>query len=128
MSFLCSHDPKGNLATQFSSKTVAHHYHHDIDFNRQPCREQTTAELFSVSQSNDEPRITSAQVECWDHGCNGKRFSTLSNLFRHERERRGLDANAVCTACGTRFSRTTAFKAHIKNRVCSKFQGESRVG
>jgi hypothetical protein len=47
------HDPKGNIATQFSSKTVAHPYNHrDIDFNRQPCRGQTPAELFSVSKPN----------------------------------------------------------------------------
>lgn len=79
-----SHNPKGNLATQFSFKTVAHPYHHhDIDFNRQPSRGQTPSE-----KPNAEPRITSAHVQCWDHGCNGKRFSTLSNLFRHQREKK----------------------------------------
>lgn len=119
-----SHNPKGNLATQFSSKTVAHPYHHhDIDFNRQPSRGQTPSE-----KPNAEPRITSAHVQCWDHGCNGKRFSTLSNLFRHQREKKGLGANAVCTSCGTRFTRTTALNAHIKKRVCLQFSGGSKVG
>ncbi|OQE71179.1 hypothetical protein PENNAL_c0109G04624 [Penicillium nalgiovense] len=123
------HDPEGNLAAQFSPNAVAHSYnHHDFNFNRQPCPEQTPAELFSISKPNDEPRITSSKVQCWDHGCNGKRFSTSSNLFRHERERRGLGANAVCASCGKTFTRTTALKYHIKRSRCSKFQGESRVG
>ncbi len=33
-----------------------------------------------VVQSRPKP-------QCWEHGCNGRQFSTFSNLLRHQREK-----------------------------------------
>jgi hypothetical protein len=45
--------------------------------------------------------------QCWEHGCNGRQFSTFSNLLRHQREKSGQAAKASCPNCGAEFTRTT---------------------
>ncbi|KAL2011977.1 hypothetical protein VTN00DRAFT_4695 [Thermoascus crustaceus] len=56
--------------------------------------------------------------QCWDHGCNGREFSTFSNLLRHQRERSGASAKAECPHCGAVFTRTTARNTHIAQGKC----------
>ncbi|EHY58006.1 hypothetical protein ABEF92_002983 [Exophiala dermatitidis] len=56
--------------------------------------------------------------QCWDHGCNGRQFSTFSNLLRHQREKSGSAAKAVCPHCGTEFTRTTARNGHLSGGKC----------
>lgn len=56
--------------------------------------------------------------QCWDHGCNGRRFSTFSNLLRHQREKSGSATKAVCPHCGTEFTRTTARNGHMSGGKC----------
>jgi hypothetical protein len=46
--------------------------------------------------------------QCWDHGCNGRQFSTFSNLLRHQREKSGASQKSTCPRCGAVFTRTTA--------------------
>ncbi len=53
-----------------------------------------------VVQSRPKP-------QCWEHGCNGRQFSTFSNLLRHQREKSGQAAKASCPNCGAEFTRTT---------------------
>ncbi|KAI0020559.1 hypothetical protein F4780DRAFT_364677 [Xylariomycetidae sp. FL0641] len=53
-----------------------------------------------VVQSRPKP-------QCWEHGCNGRQFSTFSNLLRHQREKSGQAAKATCPNCGAEFTRTT---------------------
>lgn len=50
---------------------------------------------------------------CWEHGCKGRRFSTFSNLLRHQREKSGVAAKSTCPNCGTEFTRTTARNEHM---------------
>lgn len=56
--------------------------------------------------------------QCWDHGCNGRQFSTFSNLLRHQREKSGSAMKAICPHCGTEFTRTTARNGHLFGGKC----------
>lgn len=56
--------------------------------------------------------------QCWDHGCNGREFSTFSNLLRHQREKSGVVAKAECPSCGAVFTRTTARNIHVSQGKC----------
>lgn len=56
--------------------------------------------------------------QCWDHGCNGRQFSTFSNLLRHQREKSGTATKARCPHCGTEFTRTTARNGHMYGGKC----------
>lgn len=65
--------------------------------------------------------------QCWDHGCNGREFSTFSNLLRHQREKSGVVAKAECPICGAAFTRTTARNIHVTQGKC-KGGRESSAG
>ena len=56
--------------------------------------------------------------QCWEHGCNGRQFSTFSNLLRHQREKSGTAAKSSCPRCGAVFTRTTARNGHVDNEKC----------
>ncbi|QUC18354.1 uncharacterized protein UV8b_02595 [Ustilaginoidea virens] len=66
-----------------------------------------------VVQSRPKPR-------CWEHGCNGRQFSTFSNLLRHQREKSGQAAKAACPNCGAEFTRTTARNGHLLYDKCKQ--------
>lgn len=65
--------------------------------------------------------------QCWDHGCNGREFSTFSNLLRHQREKSGTAAKSYCPKCGAEFTRTTARNGHLAHEKCSKQRRSSSV-
>jgi len=58
--------------------------------------------------------------QCWEHGCNGRQFSTFSNLLRHQREKSGQAAKASCPNCGAEFTRTTARNGHLQHDKCKQ--------
>jgi len=58
--------------------------------------------------------------QCWEHGCNGRQFSTSSNLLRHQRERSGNAAEYKCTKCSAVFLRSTARDNHVAGGNCKK--------
>ncbi|GAW10941.1 hypothetical protein ANO14919_002790 [Xylariales sp. No.14919] len=66
-----------------------------------------------VVQSRPKP-------QCWEHGCNGRQFSTFSNLLRHQREKSGQAAKASCPNCGAEFTRTTARNGHLMHDKCKQ--------
>ena len=72
------------------------------------------------SASGDSFRIlaTRPKPQCWEHGCNGRQFSTFSNLLRHQREKSGNASKATCPHCGTEFTRTTARNGHLYGGKC----------
>lgn len=65
--------------------------------------------------------------QCWDHGCNGREFSTFSNLLRHQREKSGSAAKSYCPRCSAEFTRTTARNGHMEHGKC-KSRRTSGVG
>lgn len=67
----------------------------------------------TLRRANSRPR-----PQCWEHGCNGREFSTFSNLLRHQRERSGVVAKAECPVCGAVFTRTTARNIHVAQGKC----------
>ncbi|KAJ5863510.1 hypothetical protein N7455_007578 [Penicillium solitum] len=56
--------------------------------------------------------------QCWDHGCNGRKFSTFSNLLRHQRQKLGIIAKSECPICGANFTRPTARNIHVEQGKC----------
>lgn len=73
-----------------------------------------------VHNSAVMPRILNSRPKptCWDHGCNGRQFSTFSNLLRHQREKSGTASKSFCPKCGAEFTRTTARNGHIAHDKC----------
>lgn len=84
---------------------------------------------FSPSSSMDNAegiRILASRPkpQCFEHGCNGRQFSTFSNLLRHQREKSGSASKAVCPHCGTEFTRTTARNGHLYGGKCKGRDGQ----
>ena len=78
---------------------------------------ESSPEGYRVLTSRPKP-------QCFDHGCNGRQFSTFSNLLRHQREKSGSAMKAVCPHCGTEFTRTTARNGHMWGGKCKGRGGE----
>ncbi|KAL1888608.1 hypothetical protein Cpir12675_006109 [Ceratocystis pirilliformis] len=74
------------------------------------------------ANNNNHVRVvqTRPKPQCWEHGCNGRQFSTFSNLLRHQREKSGQAAKATCPNCGAEFTRTTARNGHLLHDKCKK--------
>ena len=74
----------------------------------------------STATSGPEPVVLEApkKPQCWDHGCNGRHFSTFSNLLRHQREKSGTSQKSVCHRCGAEFTRKTARDGHLAHDKC----------
>ncbi|KAF2267653.1 hypothetical protein CC78DRAFT_64024 [Lojkania enalia] len=71
------------------------------------------------SQANGVRVLNSRpKPQCWEHGCNGRQFSTFSNLLRHQREKSGTAAKSYCPKCGAEFTRTTARNGHMAHDKC----------
>lgn len=78
------------------------------------------AENSSIRVLNQRPK-----PQCWEHGCNGRQFSTFSNLLRHQREKSGTASKSYCPKCGAEFTRTTARNGHLAHDKCTKQRGAS---
>ncbi|SZF00161.1 unnamed protein product [Blumeria hordei] len=74
------------------------------------------------SESNDPVRVVHSRPkpQCWEHGCNGRQFSTFSNLLRHQREKSGAAQKSSCPHCGAEFTRTTARNGHLAHDKCKQ--------
>ncbi|RMJ21430.1 hypothetical protein PHISP_07705, partial [Aspergillus sp. HF37] len=74
----------------------------------------------SAAELERKVRVVGSQPrpQCWEHGCNGREFSTFSNLLRHQREKSGAVAKAECPVCGAVFTRSTARNIHVEQGKC----------
>jgi hypothetical protein len=79
------------------------------------------------AHSSDGARVVDQPKEprCNDHGCNGRLFSTHSNLLRHQREKSGTASKSTCPRCGAVFTRKTAMNGHIAHDKCKRTTGSS---
>jgi uncharacterized C2H2 Zn-finger protein len=59
---------------------------------------------------------------CWEHGCNGRKFTTRSNLKRHRREKSRARLECRCPRCDAIFSRTTARNTHLARGSCNRIR------
>lgn len=88
-----------------------------------------TAQPALESTSHESDMMGNRQKpQCWEHGCNGRQFSTFSNLLRHQREKSGTATKARCPHCGTEFTRTTARNGHLYGGKCKGLPEPSRDG
>jgi hypothetical protein len=80
----------------------------------------TTSNTTSTTVDGRNVRVVHQRPkpQCWEHGCNGRQFSTFSNLLRHQREKSGTAGKSYCPRCGAEFTRTTAMKGHMNNDKC----------
>ncbi|KAJ5129671.1 uncharacterized protein N7515_005710 [Penicillium bovifimosum] len=87
----------------------------------------SSPESAAPTDSDQPVRVLSSRPrpQCWDHGCNGREFSTFSNLLRHQREKSGVVAKAECPVCGAVFTRTTARNIHVAQGKCKSPGRES---
>lgn len=58
-----------------------------------------------------------SRPRCYEHGCNGRAFSSIENYRRHIREQLGLNS-ARCEICGALFSRKSNRDKHSAKGVC----------
>lgn len=80
---------------------------------------ESSTEGYRILASRPKP-------QCFDHGCNGRQFSTFSNLLRHQREKSGSATKATCPHCGTEFTRTTARNGHLWGGKCKGRDGQAQ--
>ncbi|KAI0380214.1 hypothetical protein F5Y04DRAFT_257724 [Hypomontagnella monticulosa] len=65
---------------------------------------------------------SSGKHRCWDHGCNGREFSSKSNFVRHVKERSGASTKGVCPLCGAIFTRNSARDTHLAKQSCNRIR------
>lgn len=82
----------------------------------------TTASSSTPPADHSHVRVVQSRPkpQCWEHGCNGRQFSTFSNLLRHQREKSGQAAKSTCPNCGAEFTRTTARNGHMLHDKCKQ--------
>ncbi|TLD03389.1 uncharacterized protein PgNI_12344 [Pyricularia grisea] len=74
-----------------------------------------------IQQQNTTPNVQMVnrpKLQCWEHGCNGRSFSSFSNLLRHQRKKSGQATKVTCPNCGTEFTRAAARNLHQENGKC----------
>ena len=103
----------------------SHHiYQGSQSFSYPPPQQMTSQARQNMSRVGSESHVRvlnqKPKPQCWDHGCNGREFSTFSNLLRHQREKSGTAAKSYCPKCGAEFTRTTARNGHLAHEKCSK--------
>ncbi|KAG6081767.1 hypothetical protein E4U30_002992 [Claviceps sp. LM220 group G6] len=111
-----SHNPGRNLPLPIS---------HDGNLVYAPVPSGATVGSTGSSQEGSHVRVVQSRPKprCWDHGCNGRQFSTFSNLLRHQREKSGQATKATCPNCGAEFTRTTARNGHLLHDKCKQRKG-----
>jgi hypothetical protein len=80
-----------------------------LDFSILGLQHETPYQVLSLSK---------VQPRCWEHGCDGRTFSSAENLRRHVREQSG--SNRVrCVHCSRTFTRKSNMKKHIWEGKCN---------
>ncbi|TRX88311.1 hypothetical protein FHL15_010815 [Xylaria flabelliformis] len=72
--------------------------------------------------NNDRLTERDEKPRCWEHGCNGREFSSKSNLMRHVKEKSGASNKCTCPLCGAIFTRSSARDTHLAKQSCNKIR------
>jgi len=83
-----------------------------------PSTANSSAEQSESQSSSCESRYPGKQVRCYDHGCDGREFASISNLRRHQRERDGQASVCSCPYCGVGFYRRWTRDHHVERKTC----------
>jgi uncharacterized C2H2 Zn-finger protein len=73
---------------------------------------------FSATSSPVSEYVNRATIRCYDHGCDGRTFSSISNYRRHQRERAGQSPMCFCPRCGAVFYRRWTRDHHVERGSC----------
>lgn len=103
--------PRPHSLSSASDAPSMYQSHHNSPAVGSPA--DSSVEAVRVVHSRPKP-------QCWEHGCNGRQFSTFSNLLRHQREKSGAAAKSTCPHCGAEFTRTTARNGHMLHDKCKQ--------
>jgi hypothetical protein len=77
---------------------------------------------FPIDLSEDASVNANVKPRCWDHGCEGREFSSKSNFIRHKKEKDGEAAKVTCPLCGGIFTRTSARDTHLAKQSCHRIR------
>ncbi|KAI1649957.1 uncharacterized protein F4817DRAFT_300442 [Daldinia loculata] len=80
------------------------------------------SEFLSNQSADDQSMDRNGKHRCWDHGCNGREFSSKSNFVRHVKERSGASTKGVCPLCGAIFTRNSARDTHLAKQSCNRIR------
>lgn len=110
------------LATQIAPSIPVYPHHYQSGPRSSPNQSISShSEQDSRAESSRAipgPGGARERPQCWEHGCNGREFSTFSNLLRHQREKSGTAAKSYCPNCNAEFTRTTARNGHMEHGKC----------
>lgn len=87
----------------------------------QMSQDLVTPTTYSTRSSEPQARGKEKPV-CWEHGCQGRVFSSWSNLRRHQREKARQEPACYCPRCGAYFSRTSGRDQHLANMSCTRIR------
>lgn len=110
VSFILIHETRSSHQSSISS--------HTSSMLHEPIYSPNSVNTTSSKEQQLHVMSSRPRPQCWDHGCNGREFSTFSNLLRHQREKSGVVAKAECPVCGAVFTRTTARNIHVAQGKC----------
>ncbi|KAI0849569.1 hypothetical protein F5Y00DRAFT_268983 [Daldinia vernicosa] len=80
------------------------------------------SDFLSNQSADDRSMDRNRKHQCWDHGCNGREFSSKSNFVRHVKERSGASTKGVCPLCGAIFTRNSARDTHLAKQSCNRIR------
>jgi len=78
----------------------------------------STEPLSPASTSPIVGHVSRSVIRCYDHGCDGRTFSSISNYRRHQRERAGQSPVCFCPRCGAAFYRRWTRDHHVERGSC----------
>lgn len=78
--------------------------------------EETNETYASLTTQNLSMQLPPEPI-CYEHGCNGRRFSSFENYRRHMREKQP-DKAVTCIFCNTTFTRRSNLMQHLSRMRC----------
>ncbi|KAJ5220195.1 hypothetical protein N7468_009399 [Penicillium chermesinum] len=88
--------------------------------NPEPARSTERTGCGELAPSRGGPSGLRMEIRCWEHGCEGRKFSSLGNYRRHLREKNGQAKGYPCPDCGRVFTRSTARNYHKNSGTCGQ--------
>lgn len=116
-----SHESNDGVGLEMVSHLYGAHNNHCVNVQmpiKQPrAMRSNETTLPSISLPNSEEQ-TSTNLQCFEHGCCGRAFASISNLRRHRKERVREAKTLFCPLCGASFFRKWTRDRHVARLSC----------